>query len=253
MSKFTLRKLYLYLIMIGAYCIMFGLIFGMLFVGSGMRIEVANIVALSLIFLSVAADHFIYSKIEAYIVMGIKILLGILGLIVLYFFFIRNGQFAKIACWSVLYFDFMILIIVIPLLLGIKRVKRVNYNNSYEVVQERDFFDDKNEYYKETPYDYEIRVAEYLRSIGYLQVDTTPKSGDYGADVIATSPNGVRMCVQCKQYSEGNNVGVKAVQEIYAAKDYYNCKLAYIFTTSSYTEQARRLADRLGVVLLEYK
>ena len=252
MSRVTISKIFLYLFIIGVYCLMFGLIFNMIF-GEGIGIDIANIVAISLIFLSVAIDHFIYSKQESYLVMGIKILLAILGLIVLYFFYIRNGQFKMMGCWSVLYFDLLFLIVVIPVLLNLKRIKRIEYNNSYEVVQERDFFNDRNEYYKETPYDYEIRVAEYLRSIGYLQVDTTPKSGDYGADVIATSPNGVRMCVQCKQYSEGNNVGVKAVQEIYAAKDYYNCKLAYIFTTSSYTEQVRRLAARLGVVLLEYK
>ena len=102
------------------------------------------------------------------------------------------------------------------------------------------------------PYEYEIRVAAYLRSKGFVNVNTTPKSGDYGADVLAEI-NGKKTCVQCKMYNSNHLVGVKAVQEIYTAKDYYHCAYAFIFTTSDYTEQARKLAEQLNVKLYIYK
>ena len=103
---------------------------------------------------------------------------------------------------------------------------------------------------KYSPYDYEEGVAAYLRSQGYTHVKTTKMSGDYGADVTGVSPSGQKVCVQCKMYS--SPVGVKAVQEVYSAKAYYGCSLAYVFTTSSFTPQAEELAARTGVELYVY-
>ena len=127
--------------------------------------------------------------------------------------------------------------------------RRTSPEPNYTYHQEHD----ENDLYSLDPYEYENAVAEYFRDKGYFDVDTTPRSGDYGADVIAKSPNGKKICVQCKRYKEDNRVGVKAVQEIYSAKGYYNCEQAYIFTTSSYTPQAQEMADRLGVVLVVYR
>ena len=141
----------------------------------------------------------------------------------------------------------------------VRRIEEQYVNRNSPIVKSYDYVEEEeenitvNSLYELDPYEYEVEVAEYLRSIGYLEVDTTPKSGDFGADVIAKSPAGTKMCVQCKRYREGNLVGVKAVQEIYSAKEYYDCQLAYIFTTSGYSRQARELAEKLGVVLLEYK
>ena len=100
-----------------------------------------------------------------------------------------------------------------------------------------------------SPYEYEEYVAEEMRQEGFTEVDTTPKSGDFGADVLAK--DGERsVCVQCKRYAPGHPVGVKAVQEIYSAKDYYGCDDAYIYTTSDYTKAAVKMANELGVVLV---
>lgn len=100
-----------------------------------------------------------------------------------------------------------------------------------------------------TPYEYEEYVADELRREGFTDVDTTPKSGDFGADVLATDGNR-RVCVQCKRYAPGHPVGVKAVQEIYSARDYYGCDDAYIYTTSDYTRAAVEMAAELGVILV---
>ncbi len=100
-----------------------------------------------------------------------------------------------------------------------------------------------------SPYEYEEYVAEELRQEGFTEVDTTPKSGDFGADVLAMDGER-RVCVQCKRYAPGHPVGVKAVQEIYSAKDYYGCDDAYIYTTSDYTKAAADMAAELGVILV---
>ena len=99
------------------------------------------------------------------------------------------------------------------------------------------------------PYEYEEYVAEELRSDGLTDVDTTPKSGDFGADVLARDGDR-KVCVQCKRYAPGHLVGVKAVQEIYSARDYYGCDDAYIYTTSDYSPAAVEMANELGVVLV---
>ena len=116
--------------------------------------------------------------------------------------------------------------------------------NGEEVGMERSHIQSIN------PYDYEEYVAQYLRTKGYTNVYTTKKSGDFGADVIATSPEGMKVCVQCKRFV--GSVGVKAIQEIHSAKAYYNCDLAYVFTTGDYTPQAFDLAKRTGVKLYRY-
>ncbi len=100
-----------------------------------------------------------------------------------------------------------------------------------------------------SPYEYEEYVAEELRQEGFTGVDTTPKSGDYGADVLAWDGDR-KVCVQCKHYAPDHPVGVKAVQEIYSAKDYYGCDDAYLYTTSDFTRAAVEMANQLGVILV---
>ena len=100
-----------------------------------------------------------------------------------------------------------------------------------------------------SPYEYEEYIAEQLRQEGFTDVDTTPKSGDFGADVLARDGDRT-VCVQCKRYAPGHPVGVKAVQEIYSAKDYYGCDDAYLYTTSDHTKAAVDMANELGVKLI---
>lgn len=97
-------------------------------------------------------------------------------------------------------------------------------------------------------YDYEYRVAEYLRRRGYYGVSVTQASGDYGADVIARRGT-KKYAVQCKYYS--SPVGVAAVQEVVAAKAHYGCNAAMVVTNNMFTKAARDLADANSVILLE--
>lgn len=99
-------------------------------------------------------------------------------------------------------------------------------------------------------YEYEERVAKSLRRKGYRNVEVTSKSGDYGADIVATDPHGNRVCIQCKFYS--SPVGLSAVQEIVTAKAKYKCTKAAVYTNSQFTKQAKELALVNDVDLFEF-
>ena len=98
-------------------------------------------------------------------------------------------------------------------------------------------------------HEYEHFVAAWLATKGYSNVIVTPKSGDYGADIIATDPNGNKTAIQCKLYSQP--VGYKAVEEVLGGMHYYNCTSAMVITNSTYTAQAIRAAKKMGVKLIQ--
>lgn len=95
--------------------------------------------------------------------------------------------------------------------------------------------------------EFENYVGRRLKGMGYTNVRVTQASSDFGADVIAVNSNGETVCIQCKHYSKP--VGIKAVQEIYSAKQYYGCQKAMVITNSTYTQAAIDLANKTGVDL----
>ena len=94
---------------------------------------------------------------------------------------------------------------------------------------------------------YEQCVAFWLMMNGYNNVQITPRTGDYGADILCTDIYGRKWAVQCKFY--GKPVGYKAVEEAIAGAHYYQCYGAMVVTNSTFTKQALKGADRTGVVL----
>ena len=95
-------------------------------------------------------------------------------------------------------------------------------------------------------FDFERYTAKLLEYNGYKNVQVTQASGDYGADVIGYK-NGYRYVFQCKCYS--SNLGVKAVQEIYSAKQHYNADIAVVLIKTSFSKNAKILAEETGVQL----
>ncbi|WP_082820652.1 restriction endonuclease [Fictibacillus phosphorivorans] len=66
--------------------------------------------------------------------------------------------------------------------------------------------------------------------------------------IFLTLPrNGKKIAIQCKRHSR--SITNRAVQEVYAAKAYYNCSEAYVITNSEFTIPAKNLAKKLGVTL----
>ena len=95
-------------------------------------------------------------------------------------------------------------------------------------------------------HDFELYIVNLLKKNGFKNISTTPKTGDYGADILASAGGG-KYAIQCKLY--GKSVGIKAVQEVYAAMQYYECQAAAVATNSKFSKNAINLANSTGVYL----
>lgn len=99
-----------------------------------------------------------------------------------------------------------------------------------------------------TPRELELHVATVVGSLPGWKAEATRSSSDQGADVIATSPAGVKIAVQVKHYR--SPVGNKAVQEIVASKAFYKAEHAVVVTSGpGYTRSAVELARANNVRL----
>lgn len=105
-------------------------------------------------------------------------------------------------------------------------------------------------YNKEIDYmtgeEFEIFIAQILRSTGFYNINLTKGSGDQGVDILAEK-DGIKYAFQCKRYDKP--VGNKAVQEVFAGKFYYHCHTAVVVTNNYFTQSAKELAYENGVVL----
>lgn len=93
---------------------------------------------------------------------------------------------------------------------------------------------------------FERFCAEVLEKNGYIDVTVTSGSGDQGVDIIAFR-DGIKYGIQCKCYS--NDIGNKAVQEIYSGKTFYNCHVGIVLTNRFFTSAAIELARTSGIIL----
>ena len=92
-----------------------------------------------------------------------------------------------------------------------------------------------------SPRELELQVATVVGALPGWKAEATRSSSDQGADVIATSPAGVKIAVQVKHYR--SPVGNKAVQEIVASKAFYRAEHAVVVTSGpGYTRSALELA-----------
>lgn len=95
-------------------------------------------------------------------------------------------------------------------------------------------------------HDFEYFCAELLEDNGFIEVEVTRGSGDYGVDILAEK-DGVTYAVQCKRYT--SPVGVQAVQQIYAGRDYYDRMVGAIMTNQYFTAPAADAAKKLKILL----
>lgn len=95
-------------------------------------------------------------------------------------------------------------------------------------------------------HDFEYYCAELLRQRGFQEVEVTKGSGDYGIDILAEK-EGVTYAIQCKRYTVP--VGVKAVQEAYAGRDYYDRMVGAVLTNQYFTQPAVEAAKKLKILL----
>ena len=95
-------------------------------------------------------------------------------------------------------------------------------------------------------HDFEYYCAELLKQHGFQEVEVTRGSGDYGIDILAEK-EGVTYAIQCKCYAAP--VGVKAVQEAYAGRDYYDRMVGAVLTNQYFTQPAVEAAKKLKILL----
>jgi restriction system protein len=95
-------------------------------------------------------------------------------------------------------------------------------------------------------YEVEYYLELLFKKLGY-QVKRTPSSNDFGADLILEGET--RIVVQAKRYK--NKVGIKAVQEINSARDYYSAQEAWVITNNFFTSPAIKLSSSTNVKLIE--
>ncbi|MBN8202572.1 restriction endonuclease (plasmid) [Cytobacillus firmus] len=91
---------------------------------------------------------------------------------------------------------------------------------------------------------------KYLRvlfdKLGF-RVRVTKASNDFGADLILEGD--VKVVIQAKRYKK--KVGIRAVQEINTAWDYYNAQEAWVITNNFFTTPAIKLAQSSNVKLID--
>lgn len=95
-------------------------------------------------------------------------------------------------------------------------------------------------------HDFEYFCADLLKHRGFVEVEVTKGSGDYGIDILAEK-DGVTYGIQCKCYQDP--VGVKAVQEAFAGKEYYDRMVGAVMTNQYFTAPAVEAAKKLKILL----
>lgn len=95
-------------------------------------------------------------------------------------------------------------------------------------------------------HEFEFFCADLLKAQGFIDVEVTRGSGDFGVDILAEK-EGVTYAVQCKRYN--GPVGVDAVLRTYAGRDYYDRMVGVVMTNQHFTAPAVAAAEKLRILL----
>lgn len=100
-----------------------------------------------------------------------------------------------------------------------------------------------------TGLEYEYYLANRINTETDWTAEVTKGSGDQGADLLINDGEGINCIVQAKYYAK--NVGNKAVQEAFSARQYYNANFGFVVTNSFFTPSAIELAESLDILLFQ--
>ncbi|MBI3810075.1 MAG: restriction endonuclease [Nitrospirae bacterium] len=95
---------------------------------------------------------------------------------------------------------------------------------------------------------FEEFLEKLLRDLGFANVRLTPLTGDFGGDILAEK-DGKTCVIQAKRV--GRTVGVRAVQEAHAARDYYHIQTSMVVANRAFSAKARELALRCNCTLID--
>lgn len=97
-----------------------------------------------------------------------------------------------------------------------------------------------------TGVEFESFCAQVLIKDDFVNVKTTPASGDHGIDILAEKDD-ISYAIQCKCYA--SNIGNSAIQQAHTGKKLYHKDIAVVLTNRHFTQQAINEAKVLGVKL----
>lgn len=139
------------------------------------------------------------------------------------------------------YYLLIFLLILLILLLVKVLIVRLSKNKKYQKYRKYDL----KQIDKLSGEEFERLLEAHFIDKGY-KVSLTPKTNDYGADLLLRKGD-EKIVVQAKRYK--NKVGNSAIQEIVAAKAYYKANKAMVVTNSFFTQNAINLAKANNVEL----
>jgi restriction system protein len=101
-----------------------------------------------------------------------------------------------------------------------------------------------------TPRQFELAVATLLRDLGYRNVRHIGRAGDLCADVVAVTPDGMDIVVQCKRHAPGTRLGSPEIQKFIGMMTVHHRVPRGIFiTTAEFSASAIDLARQHPITL----
>ena len=105
------------------------------------------------------------------------------------------------------------------------------------------------EMHRLSPSEFEAYVADRLFARQGYAVDNTRDVKDGGIDILVTDRSGRRAVVQCKRYK--GTVGEAVVRDLYGTMIHADATMAYLVTTGTISDDARRWAAGKPIGLLD--
>lgn len=127
-----------------------------------------------------------------------------------------------------------IVVLTAAVILLVKCVRRFRHNRKTGFMDEME------------GHEFEFFCAELLEKQGFMDVEVTRGSGDFGVDILAEK-DGVTYAVQCKRYNAP--VGVEAVLRTYGGRAYYERMVGAVMTNQYFTAPAVEAAKKLQILL----
>lgn len=99
-----------------------------------------------------------------------------------------------------------------------------------------------------TPQAFEDLVARIFESYGH-HVDHIGGNSDHGVDIVVRNEHNEKWVVQCKRYR--GSVGEPVLRDLYGTMLHEKAQGAYLFTSGSFTQGARRWAEEKPIFLYD--
>ena len=125
-----------------------------------------------------------------------------------------------------------------------RRFKELEFLRSREI----------SRYHAMGPAQFERALAILCERDGCGDAEAIGRSGDLGADVTATAPDGRRIVIQAKRYSKTTKVTGPDLQRFGGTCfSIHQAEVAVVVTTSTFTKQAREYAAKMDIQLFDHE